>query len=265
MKDQIHKILEVASDSDKAELQIMNNARIQNLESYQKQPNAANGKDYEVASSNLEKTVSKLFSKYFEKEPHFESRKALLDYLVKNKYKISKGKLYGDAKKNPNEAGYLKVESDGSIRQSSVDKWLNDQSGGGKAKQLSVAATAATEDEIGELGLDKLRSEVGLSKEKLRKAELENRKEDKKWILVSKAFLFIAGLFGELKAELTHGFTVNSDRLRLLAKTASAEEFDAEIKATIVGAFNALADSGKIEVIFKSDDEDEEDGDYDYE
>ena len=123
--ERLKKLLDAVDDDDRLELDIMQNAVESTRSAYQQAATAGNKKDWDAAKEGLREAVDRLWQAYMVKEERFDSRKAVLEYLNKNGYSISQGKLYGDVKK-----GLLKVQADKSVLKSSVEAYIDNPASG---------------------------------------------------------------------------------------------------------------------------------------
>lgn len=116
MEDRFQKIFDAADESEKEDLQILQNAVRETAETYKKEPTAINKKNWDVASQGLNELIDRLWMKYFHKEPAFEHRKAVADWLEKEGYKVKRQKVYDDVAR-----GLLKMQDDKSVFYSDVE------------------------------------------------------------------------------------------------------------------------------------------------
>lgn len=123
--EKLQKLLEVADEPDRMELQIMQKAIETTRSAYQSAATASNKKDWDVAREGLQEATDRLWSRYMVQEERLDNRKAVLEYLNENGYSISQGKLYGHAKK-----GLLRLQPDKSVLMSSVEAYINNPDSG---------------------------------------------------------------------------------------------------------------------------------------
>jgi len=146
MADKFDKLLEIASDADKAELKILHNASVSCLKAYNAEPTAAKKRDLDAAREGLEEVFDRLWPVYFPDAERFKNLLEAMKYLKGLGYKIGKSKIYKDAQDKQ-----IRVQADGCVLKKDADAY---------AKTLRL------------LG-DPLK---GLEASQVRKAELENAK-----------------------------------------------------------------------------------------
>jgi len=96
------KLLSKASDSDKAELNILRAAKEQTLKAYQVSPTATNKRDLDAAREGLSECIARLLPVYLPKkvvttERSFDKQAEAREYLLELGYKVSGGKFSQDS------------------------------------------------------------------------------------------------------------------------------------------------------------------------
>jgi hypothetical protein len=187
LKDKIQKLLAGAAltDGEKSRLALLGNAVVKNTGAYKEDPTAANKRNLDAAEKGLGGFVGDLEGKYFPEAPatdippdgrgEFKNRVAALKHLQERGYKIKKSKLYKDA-----AAGVLRVEKDGSILRSSIERYL-DHPEAGLAGHLETVA-AGRDLDLKDLAREKIKA--GLEKEKAQteKIRFELERERGQWL-----------------------------------------------------------------------------------
>lgn len=258
MKQRVEKLLALPtiSDDEKAELTILFNARQKTLSAYNEDNTAARKKDYDAAKEGLQQMVDTLYGRLVESNRLYENIKAMLDDLQAQGYKVSQGKLYGDAK-----AGHLRLDADRSISKQGFADWCANPKGGLDIISVAEAAEEKASADLKRLAQREKELDVANKEENLKQKQMANRKEDAKWILKADAYLQMAGQLGILKDALDHHVTMGESKLILAAggKLEKSPEFSAMLKAVLTTAFNEIATSGRLEVLFESIDDDADD------
>ncbi len=109
------QVLELATETERQDLELLQRAIQQTQKAYQEEFSAANKKNWDAAKDGLADLLAELNAKYFGEAPAFRNLSAVLVHLQDDGYKIQKTKLYDDKK-----AGLITVQPDGSVRQDDV-------------------------------------------------------------------------------------------------------------------------------------------------
>lgn len=117
-KARLDKLIDAADDQDKITLKVLYNAVVTNLTAYNAQKTSARLKDWRQAESALLKSILELESKYFPKDRPLPNLLAVADWLKHHGWKVSKSKLYADAK-----TGKIASDSDGTYPVKSIEKY----------------------------------------------------------------------------------------------------------------------------------------------
>lgn len=135
--------------------------------------------------------------------------------------------------------GQCLVQNDKSIRLKDLKKY---------AQRIGFDKGAAA------TGADRARrkedAEIALLEEKLRTAQLSNRKEDNKWVYKEEAEIETAALVGLLQDTLSHRIHLDQGKLLHAAggDQARGAEFAQALEDVLAAAFNELADGKRFEV-----------------
>ena len=119
IQDRYEQLLKVATEDERGKLITLHEACIKLHDSYRGNPQADIKKSWDAAERGKRETTDQLWAKYYQYEPVFTDRKAVLAHLEKQGYKIKKTKLYEDARK-----GILKVEPDGKVLEIAVRAYM---------------------------------------------------------------------------------------------------------------------------------------------
>ncbi len=252
--DRIQSLHEIAGPQDKAELTVVDNAVIERMNAYRLSSTAANLKDWKAAKAELAETLNRLWPRYFPAEPGevtvFAQQKDARQWLVKNGFKVSAGKFSTDCR-----AGRCLVQRDKSILLQDLKAY---------ASSLSVDLSHADSD--GELTRKKAGLEIRRLEQQIEKSDIENRKEDRLWILRETATDHAAALIVQLRSSLRHHFGLKTPAVILASagEPARAVEVEATLQETIANAFNELAATREALVLGlvdanPDDDDDDED------
>jgi len=256
MKNKLEKLQQIATGADLEELTMAITARDTTRAAYYAGYAADAKLNMDAAAANLRQVVDTLYGRLVETDRLYENIKAMLDYLQAQGYKVSQGKLYGDAK-----AGYLRLDADRSISKQGFADWCANPKGGLDIISVAEAAEEKASADLKRLAQREKELDVATKEENLKQKQMANRKEDAKWILKADAYLQMAGQLGILKDALDHHVTMGESKLILAAggKLEKSPEFSAMLKAVLTTAFNEIATSGRLEVLFESIDEDADD------
>lgn len=170
----------------------------------------------------------------------FNSRKAAHTYLIDRGYALPY-RTFCDAVKR----GDCRVENNGkTILLASLQDYI-DRHLGGKPSDDTLLAKR------------KLETELEINLEKLKKLQLDNRKEDDRWLDKERAYAEMAAIFGLLRDTLRHHFHLGQSRLVLQAggdQSRGAELYD-EVETILSTAFNEVASLNRVHVVFEGVDE----------
>lgn len=230
--DRVKRLHEASSGQDKAEISLLHNAVLGRMSAYKDKPTRANKIDWDAAKEGLAALTNKLWPKYFPEDAvtqdpqRFERQKDALAWLHAKGYKVSAGKFSNDW-----NGGKIKVY----------------QGGVSFAALLEYAATldvdhkkianseqrAARKDDL----------EIRRLEQQVEKAEIENRKEDVKWVLREASIDQAAALLILLRSALRHHFGVKTPVIIHAAggDPTRAVELEAVLQETISAAFNEMA------------------------
>lgn len=165
-KVRLDKLIEAADDQDKITLKVLYNAVVTNLTAYNSQKTSARLKDWRHAESALLKAVSELESKYFPGDNPLPNLLAVVDWLKHHGWKVSKSKVYADAK-----TGRIAATPDGTYSIKSVEKYAGNylRQKGAVGKRDETLNSIAEQKAKAEA--DKLRSQADMAAIKLRIAQ----------------------------------------------------------------------------------------------
>lgn len=182
MQEELTKLIEVVSKSEKTELFVLNNAVVETLKKYQGSPTAKNKKNWDAAKKGLGDAIDAMNKKHFPDETGiptgFKNHSAVHRYLTDSGYKISISAIYADKTMLP--AG-----KDGLIPITLVNKYI-------KAKNLSNKTPSAREQVA---AAKRLESKAEGENESNRKTRLQNEMLELK-IAKERAALFPADAVG---------------------------------------------------------------------
>jgi len=196
-KDRLQKLIDGADDRDKITLKVLYNAVVENLKTYNASKTAARLKDWRDAESALKATIQELEAKYFPTEQPLPNLLAVVDWLKNHGWKVSKSKVYADAK-----AGRISARPDGSYSLKSVQTYAGNclkqkGSAGQRDEMMSGIATDRAKAEA-----DKLRHQADMAELKLRLAQGKFVQKDYFDIELSKrAAIFRSDLEGLVRSK----------------------------------------------------------------
>jgi len=165
-KARLDKLIEAADDQDKITLKVLYNAVVTNLTAYNSEKTSARLKDWRQAESALLKSISDMESKYFPADRPLPNLLAVADWLKHHGWKVSKSKLYADAK-----TGKIIPDSDGAYPIRSVEKYAGQhlRQKGALGKRDEALSSIAEQKARAEA--DKLRSQADMAAIKLKIAQ----------------------------------------------------------------------------------------------
>jgi hypothetical protein len=230
--DRVKRLHEASSGQDKAEISLLHNAVLERMSAYKDKSTRANKIDWDAAKEGLSDCTSRLWPKYFPEDSvitdpqRFERQKDALAWLHAKGYKVSGGKFSNDW-----NSGKVKVY----------------QGGVSFAALLEYAATldidhkkianseqrAARKDDL----------EIRRLEQQVEKGDIENRKDDVKWVLREASIDQAAALLILLRSALRHHFGVKTPVIIHAAAgdPARAVELESVLQETISAAFNEMA------------------------
>lgn len=148
----------------------------------------------------------------------FATRKAALEWLRANGYKISQGKFYQDC-----NAGYPYVHKDGSVSKFQVLEY--GQKLDLEARSAAAVAAAASEYNDRKMKADAIAAEI--------KAKRMEREEDARWLYAVDAWAQVAALLGTLRDNLRHQVTLK--RREIVHAAAGDQDRSDEVAAFVIG------------------------------
>lgn len=152
------------TEYESGRVSILGNAVQKNLKAYMADPTAAAKRNLDASEAGLKSFTDELRLKYAPPAgPAFKNRMAVVAHLQDRKFKVKKSKVYNDA-----AAGILRMEADGTITQTSVEKYIADPRSGLESHQEQVHA--GRDVDIKDLARQKL--EAALDKERLQAEKL---------------------------------------------------------------------------------------------
>ncbi len=214
-KARLDKLIEAADDQDQITLKVLYNAVVTNLTSYNSEKTSARLKDWRQAETALLKSISDMEAKYFPTNRPLPNLLAVVDWLKTHSWKVSKSKVYGDAK-----AGKITSNSDGTYTVKSVEKYAGNhlrQKGAFSNRDENLSSIA---EQKAKAEASKMESQAGLAEIKLKVAQ--GQYVDKGYFdreLSKRAAIFRADLEGMVRskgsdiAALVHGDPVRIPEL----------------------------------------------------
>ena len=244
------KLMDIASASDREELELVSSCRTSAMAALKAHPGKDTKADYDASRDLLQETLERLHRTYFPEEAptpegeRFKNRVQALNWLQAQGYKVSQGKFYGDCK-----AGFPVVQKDGGLSRYQVLQYAQQQD---VERRNSPLDTSAEETE---LNLRKLRAET---QKKERENEDSRRELDQKWLHMDAAWEALAALIGSLQAALDHQCHVGAPGLvhSCGGNPTRAEETTQAAKGLVSNAFTEILSAGSIEGIFSAAEED---------
>lgn len=252
MTDRFQKLQETASDTDKAELVLAHNCRIEAMKAYRDRPGKSTKDDYDAARGFLEETIDRLWRRYFPEEApapegeRFKNRVQALNWLQAQGYKISQGKFYTDCK-----AGFPAIHKDGTVSRYQVLQYGQQLDIERRAIAPVDAAASREADENRKVKADADKAEM--------QAEDMRREQDKKWLHQDQAWETLAAILGSLRDALRHQFHAGQMHLIHLAGGDSARgpEVYEGCEELIARGFNEVLHAGNIEGVFEAEGEED--------
>lgn len=244
MFDKVEKLFEVAGTADKAELGILNNAVIDRMNAYKKEPTKAHKQDWDAAKDGLKEIIERLWPVYFPEAAAasgdagiFHRQKDAFAWLKEKGYKVSSGKFSNDCNN-----GKVTLQPGGkAILLADLVKYAATLDIDSK-KMASAEQRSAQKDEL----------DIDIKKEQLKKIQAENRKEDRRWILREESEEQAAALLVILRDTLRHHGNEQTHPVILAAggDPSRALEVEAAIQQIFTLAFNEIANSREFNVLF---------------
>lgn len=170
----------------------------------------------------------------------FANRKAALDWLKANNYKISTGKFYTDCK-----AGFPIIHKDGSISRWQVLTY---------AQQIDISTKAEILTNRDESRLQEQRKAKAEAEIAEMKAERMRRDEDRYWLHAEDAWAQIAALVATLRDTIRHHlFTSQREIVHIVSGDQDrSNELVEYADGLIDKAFNEVA-GAEIDVVFEKE------------
>jgi hypothetical protein len=237
-KEDLESIIEDKSPEIKKKAILLFNGEVLCSQAYQKDPSAANLKNWQLAETALVDFVSQVKSASAER-PAFSNKYAVYMSIKEDGLKVSKSKLYKDADK-----GLLRVQPDGSVFLSDVELY--------KRAYLSLKQKAGGNKVIEDLQKEKLEKEIKKLDEQNAKLAWDREKESGKYLLKS-----------DFEMELAARAAVLETSLRQMASTKAYEwiaicrgdytksaDMAAMVTAEIGAVLNDYASTERFQVIF---------------
>lgn len=188
------------TSSDIAALEAAREAALKQLE---KKPSAANISALERATMALARAKTAA-----EPEPaRFKNRLEALEHLQQQGYKIKKSKLYQDVK-----AGILRVNMDGTVSMSQIQKYLDDPRSGLMRLAMDRSGALYPSEDVEDLQKKKLYYETRIQEEKLKNMEFAREKEEGKHISRDDIELAFASRAATFEAGLKHAISRNANK-----------------------------------------------------
>jgi len=234
MLDHYQQILRVATEEERGKLITLHEACLKLHEQYKGNPQADIKKSWDAAERGKRDTIEALWAKYYQHEPVFTDRAAVLSYLEKQGYKIKKTKLYRDAQK-----GLLKIEPDGSVLEIAVRAYM-----AALAKKDIEDPAAKTAQKIDE--------EIRGLKLKNERQQIELDVLKNKYIERDEAVFEFCAKFSILREYLRYFITTQTPALIDLCRgdqTCSSAVMDL-LNPEIHNMFNRIAKTDRFEVTF---------------
>ena len=180
----------------------------------------------------------------------FKNRLEALEYLQGQGYKIKKSKLYQDVK-----AGILRVNPDGTVSLSQIQKYLDDPRSG--LMRLLTDATGALHqsEEMEDLQRKKLFYETRIQEEKLRLMEFSREKEDGKHISREAIEMEFASRAAAFDAGLKHAIARNVNKWIILVggSVTRVDELIDQIHQDVDSMLDGLANMERLTIEFVAD------------
>ncbi|APG24092.1 hypothetical protein [Syntrophotalea acetylenica] len=247
MFQRVQQLIQVAAQHDKIELGTLHNAVIQCMQEYRDASTAANKRNWDAAKSGLQECLDRLWPVYFPSEEasvdpeRFDQQKAARDYLLNKGYKVSAGKFSTDWNN-----GKVRVQRDGSVRRADLLEYATTLD----LDRKKIANMEHLERRKAELEVQKLEQQV-------KKSDLENRKEDARWVRKEDAEIQTATLVGLLQDSLNHHLSQHQAQLLHACggDHGRVAEFAQALEDVVAGAFNELANGRQFDVDIEEDEE----------
>lgn len=157
-KERLDKLIDAADDQDKITMKVLYNAVVSNLTAYNAQKSSSRLKDWHHAQTALTKSIAEMEGKYFPSERPLPNLLAVVDWMKDHGWKVSKSKLYADAK-----VGKIASKDDGTYSIKSIQTYAGNylrQKGviGKREEALGDIASLKAQAEA-----DKLRSQADMA------------------------------------------------------------------------------------------------------
>jgi hypothetical protein len=119
-QNKLKKLLETADPQDQIKLKVMHNAFIKCVKDYNEKSTSARLQDWRAAEAALEEFIDVLWAEHFNDEQTLPNVLAVVDYLSKHGWKVSKSTVYEHKKQ-----GLIRPDKSGMFRISAVDKYAS--------------------------------------------------------------------------------------------------------------------------------------------
>lgn len=248
--EKLQKLLEVADEPDRMELQIMQTAIEITRSAYQSATSASHKKDWDAAREGMQEALDRLWSRYMVQEERLKNCSVVLKWLNENGYSISQGKLYGHAKK-----GLLKLQADKSVLMSSVEAYINHPDSG-LVKHEEVGQTEEDQKKCQR----KFDLELSILERKNEREQFAFDKEKDKYLPRDEFEMEMAGRAAVLDSGLTHG--IKSNLAEWIQICGGSQDKRAELMHSMLEwkdtRLNEFATTDRFQVMFMTDEEGEE-------
>lgn len=182
-----------------------------------------------------------------EEAPRFKNRIEVADYLQQQGYKVKKSKVYNDVK-----AGILRVNTDGTVTMSQVDKYINHPKSGLMRLKQDDGGGLMPSPEIEDLQRQKLQAEITKIEESAKKLAFEREKAEGKHISREFLDMELASRAAVFEAGVKHVVTRKSvEWIRLVnGSMGMADELIEKINIDIDELLNEMASTDRFSVEF---------------
>lgn len=171
-------------------------------------------------------------------DERFKNRKAALTWL-QSRGQISAGKFYQDC-----DAGMVTINPDKTVSKYQVMQYAEKVFGFTRQTAPAIEQSQRKEN-----------LEIDLLQAKVDRQQLENRKEDDRWMTKEFAWSAVAGLVHKMRSALLHQFHVSQSHIVTLAggDQARAPEVYEGCEEMLNRAFNEICAAGHIDVMFEGE------------
>jgi hypothetical protein len=237
-KTDLEKLIQDKPPEVKKKAILLFNGEVMCAQAYQKDPSAANLKNWQLAEAALDEFVSVLSSAVKEK-PSFPNVIAVARHFKDEGLKVGKSKLYKDADK-----GLLRVQPDGSVLLSDVELY--------KRAYLTPRQKAGGDRHIEDLQKEKLEKEIKKLEEQNAKLVWDREKESGKYLLKSDFEMELAARAAVLETSLRQMASLKSYEWIAVCRGDYTKSADmaAMVTAEIGAVLNDYASTERFQVIF---------------